>query len=321
MPILAQARDKTGHDGPFDCVTIILVLKRKKAVLLVGGSGFIGTHLALRLRDNFKVFATYRQTEFTLDGVTTLPLDVKNRDWIKRVVYQMRPDVIVYLAGKESVEWAEKESKYAELVHSAGPITVLTAAEIMAPKFIYVSSPYVYDGEKGNYHETDTPLPWTNLGKHKLRSENFVKGKSLNYVIVRTAPLFGRGNGRHLSWLDQLRISLDRGKTFEAYFHELHGFAPIYGFTELIERLIDGGLKNRIVHYGGLTRLSHYELAVRFAKRFGYDPNLVVPKKMARDTVYDYSINCSDTAKNLKLKPLLVEEGFDLLEKRLVAPG
>jgi dTDP-4-dehydrorhamnose reductase len=197
----------------------------------------------------------------------------------------------------------------------------VSIAEILQPKFIFVSNAYVFDGRKGNYHEDDIVLPSTVLGKAKLSAENFVKGKSLNYVTLRTSCLYGRGNGSRLSFFDQIRIAFERGKPFELSNHYLQSYAPVSGFTEVVERLIENPFKNKTMHYGGLTRVTAYDFARMYAERFGYDPELVAPKAGPDgESQVDYSLNSSLAVKTLKIKPLLLEEGFDLIEKNLV-PG
>lgn len=298
-----------------------------KAVLIVGGSGFVGTHLALRLRERFKVFATYNQHPVRMPGVTYLPANVNNRTWIKRIVYTVRPEVIVYAAGNNSAEAAETNAREFEHVHAGGAGNVANVAEILAPKFIYLSNCYTFDGNRGNYHENDTVLPITALGKAKLGGENFIRGKCLNYAILRSSPLFGRSGGTNLSFLDRLRIQLDRGERVELPDEEAHSFSPVQHFVEAVERLIDSSIKNRVFHYGGLTKMTHVEFGRRFAEHFGYDPNLVQPRRSAvrerlgrphAGPIFDYSMNSTQTIELLKIQSLLLEEGFDLIEKKLV---
>lgn len=297
-----------------------------KAVLIIGGSGFLGTHLALKLREGYKVFATYYSRPTAIRGVTLIPCDVTNRNWVKRLVYAARPDVIVYAAGDPGLEWAEKNPREAERVHTGGPATVSAAADILQPKFIFLSNCFAFDGVRGNYHETDIVLPGTQMGKAKVGGENFIRGKSLNHIIVRSSPVFGRGNGKRLSSLDHLRMRLDRGERVELPGYELHSFAPVSGLIDLVVRLVDSGPRNKTLHYGGLTKASHYEMARAFAARFGYDPELVQPRQLRQEDakilpdshLADYSLNSTFVAESLKIKPLLLEEGFDLLEKELV---
>ncbi len=296
-----------------------------KAVLIIGGSGFLGTHLAQKLRQGYKVFATYHKNRFSLPGVTFLPVNLANRNWIRRVLIMARPDVIVYLAGKNDPNWVEKNSPWAEHVHAIGPAILSGLTDILQPRFIYVSNSYVFDGSKGNYHEVDTVLPECTLGRVKLNGENVVKSKCLNYIILRSSPLLGRGNGINFSFFDRMRMSLDRKIRFVANNQELHSYGLVDGFCDVIQRLIESGVKNRVIHYGGLTKITEYELAREFSKRFKYDPALVSVsdrpnKKSAKNSLsqLDFSLNSSEAVEILEAKPLLLEQCFDLIEKQLV---
>jgi len=298
---------------------------KTKAVLIIGGSGFVGTHLALKLREGYKVFATYNSRHISIPGVTFIPLNASNRDWAKRVVYTSNPDAIVYLGGSNLVELAEADPREAERVHTGGPATLSAVSDILQPKFIFLSNCYTFDGQRGNYHETDTVLPSTALGKAKVGGENFIRGKSLNYLIVRPSPVFGRGNGLNLTFLDQLRMKLDKKERIELPNNEVHSFAPVYGLVDFIARLIEVGPRNKIFHYGGLTKVTYFEFAKEFAQRFGYNPGLIGEARIAPTTRasdnhshFDYSLNSTQMAQTLKVKPLLLEEGFDLIEKKLV---
>ncbi|MGK5090180.1 sugar nucleotide-binding protein [Bdellovibrionota bacterium FG-2] len=300
-------------------------MARTKAILIVGGSGFVGSHLALHLREGYKVFATTYTHRILIPGVTVFPLAVDNRDWMKRMIYTTQPDVVIYAVGSHTIGREEADKRKAESAHAGGAVTLCDVADIMQPKFIYLSHCQVFDGEKGNFHETDSTLPTTDLGRVKIQGENFIKGRSLNHIIVRSSPLFGRSNGRTFSPLDRLRISLDRGQRVELPTNEYYSYAPIYGLVDMISRLIETNIRNKIFHYGGLTKVSQYEFAREFAKRFGFDQKLVSPLRQestiaskAKPIILDYSLNCTQAVQTLKIKPLLLEQGFDLIEKHLI---
>jgi dTDP-4-dehydrorhamnose reductase len=199
---------------------------------------------------------------------------------------------------------------------------VSTVSDILQPRFIYLSNCYVFDGNKGNYHENDTVLPSTALGKAKVGGENFIRGKALNHIIVRASPLFGRGNGYNISFLDKLRMKLDRKERVELSSTELHSFAPMHGFIDFIKRLVDSGPRNKTLHYGGLTKATYVDFARVFARRFGYDENLIFEKQadngLSQSQMSDYSLNSTYVAETLKVKPLLLEESLDLLDQQLI---
>jgi dTDP-4-dehydrorhamnose reductase len=293
-------------------------MRRIKAILIGGGSGYLGSHLAAHLREGYKVFATYTTHHTRMDGVTFLPFNVFDRDWIKRVMFSVQPEVIYYMAGSDSSAWAERHAREAERLHTSGAVSVLTGAEILQPKFVYMSNSLVFDGHRGNYHETDVVLPSTNLGKAKVGGENFIKGRSINYIIVRASPAYGLGDGRHAAFLDRLRMGLESGSRLELPDEELHSFCTVYDLCEMLGRLVEGGPRNSVLHYGGLTKVTHYEFARRFAQRFGYDDSLIVRAANPQAEQRDFSLNSSVVAKTLKVQPLLLEQGFDFIEKKLV---
>lgn len=299
-------------------------MKRAKAILIIGGSGYVGTHLALRLREQHKVYITYNRNYVRIPGVSSLPLDAMSRDWVKKIVFAVEPDVVIFCASYAGLARSEANPRDAERFHATAPVNVLNAVEILQPKVVFLSSSYVFEGTKGNYHEDDNALPATVLGKNKIRTENFIKSKALNYVIVRAPPLLGRGNGKAVSFLDRLRMNLERGKTIDLPNQEYQSFATIYGFTDLIERVVESGVKNKTLHYGGLTRATHYDLATQFCKKFGYDPRFIrgirFTQKMKgkQPDEFDFSLNCSQAAQMFKMKPLELLESLHEVEQKLV---
>lgn len=298
-----------------------------KAILIIGGSGFVGTHLALRLRENYKVFATYYKHPIQIPGVGFFPMQLSYENWVKRLVYTTKPEVIIFCAGHEDLERAEKNRREADSIHVDGAGLLAKATELFAPKFIYISSCYVFDGTHGNYRETDAPLPTTALGKAKTNGESLIRGKCLNSITIRCSPLYGRGNSLNPSFLDQLRSKLEKREKVELNHEALHSFSPINSLTHLVERAVSSSAKNRAFHLGGLTKMTFFEFAQEFAKKFGYDPSLIIPKRTVpktesqnHDTPYlwDYSLNSSQTIETLKVEPFLLEEGLDLIQKQSI---
>ena len=153
-----------------------------------------------------------------------------------------------------------------------------------------------------------------------------VRGKYFNFLIIRSSPLIGRGTPWNYSFLDHLRSALKKGQRIELSSQEIHSFAPICGLCELTRRAIDSEIRGKILHYGGLTKVSPYDFAKRFAERFGFDPHLIIPKLTisssrgvnGEEHVADFSLNSTQAVQLLKIKPLLLEECFDLIEKNLI---
>jgi dTDP-4-dehydrorhamnose reductase len=134
---------------------------------------------------------------------------------------------------------------------------------------------------------------------------------------VLEAPL----RARLQSMLDAIRWHLPAGRRVELDNTVLHGFSTTTSFGAFIERLIEAGPRNRIIHFGGSTKVTAFELGQALAVRFGLDPGKISPKGAAGQSKTDFqdlSLNCSTMNDLLKIKPLLLQESLDLIEKHLV---
>ena len=71
---------------------------------------------------------------------------------------------------------------------------MLTAAYRVGSAIYYLSTDYVFDGERGMYTEDDTPRPVNYYGLTKLLAEEITR--ALGGSIVRVACIYGAGPGR-----------------------------------------------------------------------------------------------------------------------------
>lgn len=87
---------------------------QRKRILITGGTGFLGRHLALALRDDHEVVLGARnnkQNFFAKDmtGCAVVPLDVSSIESVRDVVAETRPEVILHAAATKFVDLAERQ--------------------------------------------------------------------------------------------------------------------------------------------------------------------------------------------------------------------
>ena len=58
---------------------------------------------------------------------------------------------------------------------------------------MYVSTDYVFDGDRGNYRENDQPNPVNMYGRSKLMGEEHTLAISRKFCVVRTSVVYGFG--------------------------------------------------------------------------------------------------------------------------------
>jgi dTDP-4-dehydrorhamnose reductase len=103
-----------------------------------------------------------------------------------------RPDVVVHAAAYTDVDGAERDQARAMAVNAEGTERVARGAAAAKARLIYVSTDYVFDGEKATpYLESDQPRPLSVYGRSKLEGERHALACCENTLVVRTSWLYG----------------------------------------------------------------------------------------------------------------------------------
>jgi dTDP-4-dehydrorhamnose reductase len=168
-------------------------------ILLTGADGQLGQELQQTLMPLGEVVALTRQE-----------LDLSQGEQIRQLVQQIRPSIIVNSAAYTAVDKAESEVELAQAVNGTAPKIMAEEAEKIGALLLQVSTDYVFDGQKNTpYLETDPTHPLSSYGKSKLAGEIGIQQVTDNYLILRTAWVYGfYGKGNFVKTM--LRLGQDR---------------------------------------------------------------------------------------------------------------
>jgi dTDP-4-dehydrorhamnose reductase len=127
--------------------------------------------------------------------VTPLPrseVDITDPARVMRAIDEGRPDVVIHAAAFTGVDQCEIEPTVAFRVNADGTRHVALACKRLRIPMLYISTDYVFDGEKPDpYVESDAPNPINVYGKSKLEGERIVAELVERFWVVRASWLFG----------------------------------------------------------------------------------------------------------------------------------
>jgi dTDP-4-dehydrorhamnose reductase len=167
-------------------------------ILLTGKSGQIGSEL-LHLLPGFGEVVAPAHSEFDL-------LDSTN---LRRVVRDVRPQLIVNAAAYTAVDAAETDDAKAHTINGVAPGVLAEEAKALGAAIVHYSTDYVFDGSKKSpYTETDLPNPINVYGKSKLAGEQAIRQSGATHLILRTAWVYAT-RGRNFL-LTILRLATQR---------------------------------------------------------------------------------------------------------------
>jgi dTDP-4-dehydrorhamnose reductase len=118
-------------------------------------------------------------------------LDVTDGDAVRAAVAGAA--TVVHLAALTNVDGCERDPDAARRVNADGTSNICAAATEAGARVVYVSTDYVFPGDRdGEWEEDDPPAPLNVYGRTKLLGEEEV-GRAPANLVVRTSWVFGDG--------------------------------------------------------------------------------------------------------------------------------
>lgn len=156
-------------------------------ILVTGAYGQLGSCMMTYLQKN----------KIPCCGVGREQFDISDYDAVQVFVVDTHPKIVIHCAAYSKVDQAETESEKCFSVNADGAKHVAVACADVGAKLLYLSTDYVFDGEKQGPYEVDDPThPLTVYGQSKLMGEQQVLQHCKSSFVVRTSLLFGQ-NGRN----------------------------------------------------------------------------------------------------------------------------
>ena len=118
-------------------------------------------------------------------------LDITQLEATRKVLEQVRPQVVLNVAAYTKVDQAESEPEMAYRINALGARNLALATASHKIPLLQISTDYVFDGKASRpYHEFDRPHPLSVYGMSKLAGEETVRALNPRHFIVRTAWLY-----------------------------------------------------------------------------------------------------------------------------------
>lgn len=165
-------------------------------VIVFGGSGFLGSHVADYLSDEGYrvVIFDKKKSEYLRDDQEMVIGDILNREQIRKVVKGVK--YVYHFAAIADIKEAQEKPVEAVEVNILSTTYILDACrEFGIERFIYGSTIYVYS-EHGSFYRSTKQAS-------ELLIENYQKIYNLNYTILRYGSLYGpRAN--HFNFINNI---------------------------------------------------------------------------------------------------------------------
>lgn len=155
-------------------------------ILIIGSHGMLGQDL-VRVFDadqSWEVFAYDRDK-----------IDITSVESLRKKIEEVDPNAVINATGYNAVDKCESdeiEFELAKKINGYGPGILAKICKEKDTPIVHYVSDYVFDGEKGEYAESDKPIPISNYGRSKLLGEEEIQKNTDKFYLIRTSKLFGK---------------------------------------------------------------------------------------------------------------------------------
>jgi len=290
-------------------------------LLITGASGLLGSKLAeLAVSLGYEVYSCYL-THKPKHGIA-VKADVQDKTSLAKAFEEAKPEAVVHTAALTDVDKCELDKSLAYSVNVLGTRNVAELSREYGSFLVYISTDYVFKGDRGMYSESDSPEPINYYGLTKLEGEKAVSHILNEYCIARSSVIYGSepasGKANFALWiLERLR----RGEQVSVVVDQWNSPTLNSNLAEMIIEAVDRRLTG-IYHMAGASRVSRYEFAKALAETFKLDGRLIKQTTMnslkwTAKRPKDSSLNVSKALKTLRRKPLELTEALDRLKVEL----
>jgi len=234
-------------------------------ILLLGHKGMLGSDLLTQMRLHHEVV-----------GMDQDEIDITSAADCTKAIEETAPQILINAAAYTNVDACEAAKEDCFSVNAEAVKNIALSCQRKNIRIVHFSTDYVFDGN-GNvpYKEDDECDPINTYGASKLAGERYLQTLAKNYIIIRTAWLYGV-NGKNF-----VRTIMEKAKTtpkLTVVDDQIGSPTHTKDLAAAVEHLIEKNAQG-IFHVTNRGSCSWYQFAVKILQETGIDNAEVSPIK------------------------------------------
>ena len=286
-----------------------------KKILLTGGSGLLGQYLNIETAKGNEILTLYNNNVGNCDEFKCTKVDITNFNLVEEIFSTFKPNVVIHTAAVTNP--IPLPGQYPKDVYNINVNATKNIAELCKQfdtKLIYISTDLVYAGYRSSMLKEDAKLiPVSLYAETKLMGELKVKETVENYLILRTALLYGFGLNNSRCHFHKMIEELKNDKPVKLFVDQFRTPISLQDSAGKVTKVAQMDINNKTINLGGLERVSRYEMGEILCSVAGYNKSLL-EKISLNDVpnlpkVKDVSLN-TDKLQALGFKQMSIEESI-----------
>jgi len=240
----------------------------RRRAWITGAGGLIGNQLIET--------APTMAPKWKLSGLTRRTVDLADFVAVEKLFRQESPALIVHCAAMSRSPDCQQNP--AEAHRQNVDVTRALADLAQDVPFVFLSTDLVFDGQKGDYVETDPVNPMSVYAETKLAAENIVLTNP-KHLIIRTSLNAGTSPTGDRGMDEQMIKAWRAGKTMSLFTDEFRCPIPASATARAIWDLINADASG-LFHVAGSEKLSRWRIGELLVARHPEFRHLISPASL-----------------------------------------
>lgn len=260
-------------------------------ILITGASGLLGLNLALEAartsqpggavdcKGMHRVTGVVHSHLLRTEEFEVITADLLQPGRVERLLEEVQPDWVINCAALALVDACEADPNLANRLNVELPEKLALHVARGGARLVHLSTDAVFDGQKGNYTEQDSPNPLSTYARTKLAGEQAVRAHNPDAIIARV-NLFGWSLSGKRSLAEWFFYNLQAGQRIKGFTDVFFCPLLVNDLAYILLHMLENGLKG-LYHVVSRDCLSKYDFGVCLARRFSFDECLITPASVS----------------------------------------
>ena len=252
-----------------------------KKIVITGSNGLLGqtlVNLLMKAPENYSVFGLSKgDNRMNRNDFLYYDIDITNYSQLEECITYIQPSFIINTAAMTNVDTCELKPEECNNLNIEAVKYLTQICTKLNIHFIQISTDFIFDGSKGIYKETDLPNPLSIYGHSKLKAENIVKNSGVNFSILRTILVYGKGvNLKRNNIVLWVKDMLENNKENTIVDDQYRMPTYVEDLAMACKLIVDKNISG-VYHISSNELLSVFEIANQIADVFGLNKKLIKP--------------------------------------------
>ena len=296
-----------------------------KKVLVIGGAGFLGSHVADILTDqgySVSIF-DFERSKYLQNDQKMVVGDISNKEQVRSAIKGM--DIVFHFAAVADIKEAAKNPERTVQLNVMGTLYILEACKDFGIKrLIYSSTVYVYTAHGSFYRSSKQAC--------ELLIDNYRQEFGLDFTILRYGSLYGK-RANHFNFIhNSIKQALIEGKiSRKGDGKEKRAYINIIDAAKASVKALDERFKNKYLMITGnqtiqvkdllnmINEIMNNQIAIEYVegqmeghyKITPYSFKPIVAQSLTLDNAYDLGQGLLETIYTVYQD--LIDEGIDTI--------